>query len=81
MAEIEFNFEGNITIIQCNINDRMEDIINLFLIRTNNNQNFYYLYNGSRINNDLTFNEQANEIDRNRMKMNVLVYNVNEEIN
>ena len=81
MAEIEFNFEGNITIIQCNINDRMEDIINLFLIRTNNNQNFYYLYNGSRINTDLTFNEQANEIDRNRMKMNVLVYNANEEIN
>ena len=29
MAEVIFNLEGNITIIQCDINDKMKDIINL----------------------------------------------------
>ena len=34
MAEVIFNFEGNIIIIQCNINDKMKDIIDAFLIKT-----------------------------------------------
>ena len=30
MAEVEFYFNGNITIIQCNINDKMEEICKKF---------------------------------------------------
>ena len=32
MAEVIFNLEGNITVIQCDLNDKMKDIIDKFLI-------------------------------------------------
>jgi len=51
-----------------------EDIIAKFLINIENKENnLYYLYNGTKINNELTFNEQANDIDKSRKKMNILV--------
>ena len=74
MAEIIFNYEGVNTTIQCNENDKIKDIINKFLIKIQKQEdNLYYLYNGNKINNELTFNEQANELDKNRKIMNVLV--------
>ena len=77
MAEVIFDYESLYINIQCNINDKMKDIINKFLIKIENkDQNIlYYLYNGSRINEELTFNEQANDFDKNRKKMNILVTN------
>ena len=75
MAEVIFDYESFPINIQCNINDKMKDIINKFLIKIENkDQNIlYYLYNGSRINEELTFNEQANDYDKNRKKMNIKV--------
>ena len=82
MAEVIFNLEGNITIIQSDINDKMKDIINKFLIKINKQEdNLYYLYNGNRIKYDISFIEQANELDKNRKKMNILVINNNENNN
>ena len=82
MAEVIFNFEGNITKIQCDINDKIKDIIDEFLIKIEKQEdNLYYLYNGNRIRYDLTFIEQANEFDKNRKKMNILVINNNENKN
>ena len=79
MTEVIFNYEGSNTTIQCNINDKMKDIIDAFLIKMQNKENnLYYLYNGTKINYELTFNEQANDIDKNRMKMNIIV-NQNED--
>ena len=81
MAEIIFIYEGINTIIQCENNDKMKDIIDKFLIKIENKENnLYYLYNGTKINYELTFNEQANDIDKNRKKMNIIV-NKNEEDN
>ena len=78
MAEVIFNLEGNLTIIQCDINDKMKDIINKFLIKINKQEdNLYYLYNGNTIKYDLSFKEQANESDKIRKKMNILVINNN----
>ena len=77
MAEVTFDYESLQIKIQCNVNDKMKDIINKFLIKIENkDQNIlYYLYNGSRIKEELTFNEQANDYDKNRNKMNILVTN------
>ena len=36
MAEIIFNYEGNEIVIQCDIDEKIEDIINRFLIKANN---------------------------------------------
>ena len=76
MAEVIFNYEGIYTTIKCYINDKMKDIIKEFLIKINkqqDNNKLCYLYNGKRIKYVLTFEEQANDLDRNRKKMNILV--------
>ena len=69
MAEAIFNYEGINTSIQCNLHDKMKDIIANFLNKIKEKgDNFFYLYNGSEINKDLTFNDQANDLDKNRQK-------------
>ena len=74
MAKAIFNYEGINTIIQCGIDDKMEDIIKKFLIKIQRkDDNNTYLYNGASINKELTFEEQANDLDKNRRKMNILV--------
>ncbi len=56
MAEVIFNYEGINTIIQCNINDKIKDIISKFLAKIDKNEKniqLYYLYNVNKINNEL----------------------------
>ena len=74
MAEAIFNYNGINTIIQCEMNEKLKDIIDRFLIKKENKENnLYYIYNGTKINYELTFNEQANDIDKNRKQMNIIV--------
>ena len=76
MTEATFIYEGIPNKIQCNNNDKMKDIINKFLIkngRNENDKNLLYIYGANIINYELTFVQQANELDRNRKKMNILV--------
>ena len=69
MAEALFNLKGIVTIIQCKIDDKMKDIINKYIFKIdNNNKKIYFFYNGDKINEELTFKEQANEIDYIRKK-------------
>jgi len=50
MAEVIFDYEGNKNKIQCDINEKMKDIIDRFLIKIKNKENnLYYLYNGSKL--------------------------------
>jgi len=55
MAEIQFNYEGKNIIIQCNENEKIEEIITRFLTKIDNieNKNLIYLYNGTKINKEL----------------------------
>ena len=82
MAEIKFNFEGINTSIQCDTKDKFKDIIKKFYTKINkkDDANLYYLYNGTKINENLTFIEQANQLDKNRNTMDVIVYNNLEEL-
>ena len=74
MAEAIFNYEGINTTIQCDLNEKMKDIIDKFIIKIQNKENnLYYLYNDTQINYELTFNQQANDIDKNRKKMNIII--------
>ena len=79
MAEIIFTYKGNNINIQCQLKDKIKDIINKFLEKINekNNTNLYYLYSGFLINKELTFNDHANFIDIDRKKMNILVIDNN----
>ena len=82
MAQVIFNYEGTNTNVECNINDPMEYIITNYLQRIESEgNNLYYLYNGNIINRELTFNELANELDKNNRIMRILVYKIDEDKN
>ena len=74
MAQVDFNYNNENTIIQCNDDDTMKSIINKYLIKCDKtNQNLYFLYNGQILNEELTFNKCANNLDRSRKKINLIV--------
>ena len=81
--EVIFINEGIDTTIQCNINDKMENIINQYLIKigkAEEKDNLFYLYNGNEIKKELIFKEQANELDKERCKMNIIVNRIDEPL-
>ena len=82
MAAINFSYEGIITSIQCDENENLEEIIQRFLIKIDKTKDtdLLYLYNGNRINKELKFKEQSNEIDQKRMKMDILVTKIEDKI-
>ena len=81
MAEVIFTYNGTSTIIQCNRDDKMKDIIKCFLMKIGKNENdnsLLYIYGGNIINFELTFIQQANELDRNSNTMNIIVQSNND---
>ena len=75
MSQVEFNYFNTITIIQCNMQDKMLDIIKKFLLKCQKKlDEVYFLYDGQPLNKEKTFKEAAKEIDRIRKKMSILVF-------
>ena len=80
MAQVVFNFNGNDTIIQCDKNDSMKEIFIKYSNKIENEiNNLYFIYSGNKINDELTFEEIANEEDKKRYKMNIIVTESNIE--
>ena len=74
MAQVEFIYNGNRTLIQCNPTDKMKDIIKKFLLKCDKKQDkIYFLYDGDTLKEELTFNELVNDLDKNRNQMSVIV--------
>ena len=82
MTQVEFVYNGGITLIQCNMNEKMKEILKKFKEKANiNNNNIFYTYDGKiGINEELKFEEIANNEDKKRKKMNILVYDTEIEI-
>ena len=75
MASVCFSYNSEETIILCNIQEKMRDIINRYRLKSQINDNkIQFLYDGKLINLNLTFLEQANQLDKERKIMNILVY-------
>ena len=78
MAKVIFNFNGKETMILCNIKEIMKEITqnfdNKISKNLNNLNNLVFLYGAENIKQNLTFENQANQIDKNRLQKNVLVY-------
>ena len=74
MALAIFIFNGIKTAIQCVKEDKMKNICAKYASRIDKDLNsLYFLYNGNQINNELTFYEQANSLDKQNLEMNILV--------
>jgi len=71
MANAIFNLDGLQTKIQCQKEDKMEEICKNFAKKVQININdLYSLYEGNQINIELTFYEQTNAFDKERNEMN-----------
>ena len=75
MAEVIFVYKENKIKIQCLEEEKIKNICNKYASKIKKNINsLYFLYGGNQINFELTFKEQANNLDNERKIMNVLVY-------
>jgi len=78
MSQVELIYKGNLTVIQCDINEKMYDIFTKFVTKIGININdIYFLYNGIKINTNLALNDLIKEIDRNNNKIKILVCEIN----
>ena len=75
MTEVKFDYNHIQTIIQCNLNDKIEDVFKKYEIKTGKDiSQLYFLYNGNTIKNgNLNLNEIINEEDKRRNIMNIVV--------
>ena len=73
--QMEFNFNGENTIIQCGKNDKLKDIYKSFRFKSKSEEKpLFFMYNGITIQkDDLAFEEISNSEDKKRKKMNILV--------
>ena len=72
---IIFTLDGVNLTVQCSPEDKMRDICQRYAAKVQIPLNsLIFLYNGTQLNLDLKFKEQANSIDKNNNEMKVLVY-------
>ena len=74
-ANAVFTLEGDNLTIQCSKSDKMRDICQRFAIKSEKNINsLIFLYGGNLLNLDLSFEDQANPMDKANNEMKILVY-------
>jgi len=83
MNQVEFKYKGLSSIIQCNENEKIKNICQQFCNKAKiDKNNIFFSYDdkaGKEFNEELTFNEMINSIDKNENKMIILVYDINKE--
>ena len=68
-ANTSFTFDGVDMTIPCSIKDKMRDICQKYCTKIEKNINsLVFLYGGSLLNFDLSFEQQANSMDNQRKK-------------
>ena len=77
MAQVEFQYDGISTIIQCKEDQKMSEICNNFITKSNiNENNINYIYDGKgykQFDKNITFDQIANTFNKARKKMNIFV--------
>ena len=77
MENIEFIYNGNSTIIQCNLNDKLEDICKKYATKIQVDlKELLFLYMGNKLNFDL----ELNKLKVNTEKIKILVYDYEEKL-
>ena len=82
MSEAEFIYNGVPTIIQCKPDNKMKLICQKFKDKAKiGKNNIFYSYDGKvGINEELTFEETLNSVDKKRNKMSILVFESEMEV-
>ena len=78
---VKFDFEGIVIKVQCSRDEKMKDICQKYANKIGRNVNsLVFLYGGNHLNFQLNFEEQANNIDKERNEMSVLVSKKEDEL-
>ena len=81
MAEAIFNYNGINTIIQCKENERVKNICDKFCMKLQKDINkLIFIYGGELLKLELDFNQVVNQIDKDKNKINILVYDTNSTV-
>ena len=74
MSQCVFSFKGNDIIIQCSEDQLMDEICKSFATKAQiDSSKSTFLYNGAQLDMKSSFNKQANNFDKNRKQMNIVV--------
>ena len=74
MAKVIFNYKGIQTEIQCNLNEKIEELYKKYGNKIGIDiSKVFFIYNGNKINDNIILNEIINEEDKRRNIMNILV--------
>jgi len=80
MFEVTFLYNGENIIIQCNLNDKMKDILKRFEIKLEKDINsLYFLYEGKKLEEELTLEENINKDDMKLNKINIIVNDIDKK--
>ena len=81
MIEVLFIYETQNIKIQCNIEDKLKDIAQKlkFKINEEDNNDLFFVYEGDKINEELTIKQITKNKNVNQIK--ILVFNSNDEEN
>ena len=81
-VNVIFTYNGQKTIIQCMKTDKMRNIFEKYnsKVELDKTKNYYYLYNGDKINEELKYEELVSDIDKNENEIKILVIEENKEI-
>ena len=80
MAKVIYTYNGMQTTIQCDVQDLLRDINKKFLAKVETElDKVYFLYDGDKVKEDLTFQEAINDMDKESNTMRVLVNEINKE--
>ena len=75
MIKIIFTYKGTFTTFECDFKDKIKDIIQKFIskIYLYNEKEISFFYEGNKVNQELTFDQLAIKIDKERKTVNILV--------
>ena len=77
MSTVEFLYNGDSFIIQCQPTEKMEDVIGKFLNKIQKERgSIFFLYSGKTLDEDLSFNESITRIDKTKNLMKVQAWDV-----
>ena len=80
MAQVEFRYKGTNTIIQCQEEQKMEEICSSFITQSKINENkIHYIYEIAKFDKSMTFNTMANSSDKEKKKMTIFVVDKDED--
>ena len=73
-ARIVFTLEGTDLTMQCSSEEKMKDICQKYATKIDKNMNsLLFLYEGNKVNFDLTFKEQAGSSNENSKEIKIMV--------